>query len=118
MSSLTSQGVSKVALLRKSNEYIVKLHSRIERRDAIIDALLAHANDLRHQLGVPDDDRPAGLLSEIDWTCLDGEETVWPWGSGGPGGNGHPPDYALPQAREQPAPARRSSKRSADKVEG
>lgn len=55
-----NKGVSKVALLRKSNEYLQKLHGRIERRDAAINAL-------REKLG------SVGLtLDERDEEALDG----------------------------------------------
>ncbi|KDE07511.1 hypothetical protein MVLG_02185 [Microbotryum lychnidis-dioicae p1A1 Lamole] len=68
-----NRGVSKVALLRRSNEYVGMLHDRIDRRDGAIDALRRRIAELRERLGeedVEDDDYIDGF--ELD--ALDKDE--------------------------------------------
>jgi len=63
-----NRGVSKVALLRRSNEYMGMLLERVERRDTAIEALRAKMNELRSQFGIVEDDEevPGLDLDNID----------------------------------------------------
>ncbi|KDQ09372.1 hypothetical protein BOTBODRAFT_529710 [Botryobasidium botryosum FD-172 SS1] len=77
-----NRGVSKLALLRTSNEYIVKLGRRIERRDGAVRILRGEVRRLR------------GLLSErgLEWDLSKGwsgggDQDGGEGGSGGEGGN-------------------------------
>ena len=61
--------MSKVALLRRSNEYVGMLHERIDRRDFAIEQLRSRLRDARMRLGEmhEDDDAVDGLdLDNID----------------------------------------------------
>src|SRR5258708_14615654 len=51
-----NRGVSKLALLRSSNEYIVRLKRRISRRDDLIERMRSERQSLRLELGVAGDD--------------------------------------------------------------
>lgn len=70
-----NRGVSKVALLKFSNEYIVRLHNKVEKRDGYIDKLREEIRRLRGDdpLGIAEvrGDEGEDLL-EMD--MLDGEE--------------------------------------------
>lgn len=72
-----NRGVSKVALLKFSNEYIVRLHSKVEKRDAYVDKLRDEIRRLRG-LGEPEfaDDEIRGDEGEdlLDMDMLEGEE--------------------------------------------
>ncbi|ORY32082.1 hypothetical protein BCR39DRAFT_524096 [Naematelia encephala] len=72
-----NRGVSKVALLRFSNEYIVRLHDKIDKRDGYIDKLRSEVVRLRG-LGDPDevDSEIKGDEGEdlLEMDMLDGEE--------------------------------------------
>lgn len=72
-----NRGVSKVALLKFSNEYIVRLHDKVEKRDAYIDKLRDEVRRLRG-LGDPDaaDDEVRGDDGEdlLEMDMLEGEE--------------------------------------------
>jgi hypothetical protein len=63
-----NRGVSKAALLRRSNEYIGMLHDRIDRRDLAVETLRAKLHALRSQMGLPEDEEEVeGLdLDNID----------------------------------------------------
>ena len=67
-----NRGVSKVALLKFSNEYIVRLHDKVEKRDDYIERLRMEVQRLREGLGEevrgPDEED----LLEMD--MLEGEE--------------------------------------------
>jgi hypothetical protein len=67
--------VSKLALLRFSNEWIVKLGRRVERRDNAIEELKKEIQMLREKLG-PNADLPPGfdLDANIDDMEEDSEE--------------------------------------------
>ncbi|GAA5907270.1 hypothetical protein JCM8208_006737, partial [Rhodotorula glutinis] len=71
-----NRGVSKVALLRRSNEYLGILRERIERRDKAITALRDQMVLLREQLGITElgeeDEEVPGL--DLDLDHLDKEE--------------------------------------------
>ncbi|GAA5846058.1 hypothetical protein JCM9279_004772 [Rhodotorula babjevae] len=71
-----NRGVSKVALLRRSNEYLGILRERIERRDQAISALRDQMVVLRQQLGITElgeeDEEVPGL--DLDLDHLDKEE--------------------------------------------
>jgi hypothetical protein len=69
-----NKGVSKVALLRKSNEYILKLHGRIARRDGAIAALRARLA----RLGVVAEFDPELALLELDDMDIGSERGAWP----------------------------------------
>ncbi|KAL1407434.1 hypothetical protein Q8F55_006867 [Vanrija albida] len=72
-----NRGVSKVALLKFSNEYIVRLHEKVEKRDDYIDKLRDEIRRLRG-LGDPAlaDDEIRGDEDEdlLDMDMLEGEE--------------------------------------------
>ncbi|QRW18919.1 helix loop helix DNA-binding domain protein [Rhizoctonia solani] len=70
-----NRAVSKLALLRFSNEWIVKLGRRVERRDSAIEELKKEIQMLREQLG-PNADLPPGcdLDANIDAIEEDNEE--------------------------------------------
>ena len=63
-----NRGVSKVALLRRSNEYVGMLHDRIDRRDFAIEALRMRLRDAKSRLGEDDGEEDVdGLdLDNID----------------------------------------------------
>ena len=71
-----NRGVSKVALLRRSNEYLGILRERIERRDTAISALRDQLLVLREQLGIAElgeeDEEVPGL--DLDLDHIDKEE--------------------------------------------
>jgi len=60
-----NRGVSKLALLRCSNEYIARLHKRIDRRDNELAALREEIQWLRERAGVGPGDE------EREWVDLD-----------------------------------------------
>ncbi|CUA77532.1 hypothetical protein RSOLAG22IIIB_02547 [Rhizoctonia solani] len=66
-----NRAVSKLALLRFSNEWIVKLGRRVERRDNAIEELKKEVQMLREKLG-PDADLPPGF--DLDTNIDDIEE--------------------------------------------
>ncbi|KAF8680113.1 Helix-loop-helix DNA-binding domain [Rhizoctonia solani] len=70
-----NRAVSKLALLRFSNEWIVKLGRRVERRDSAIEELKKEIQMLREKLG-PNADLPPGcdLDANIDAIEEDNEE--------------------------------------------
>ena len=65
-----NRGVSKVALLRRSNEYVGTLHDRVDRRDLAIEALRAKLEKLRGQVGEEGGDE----LEGFDLDALDKDE--------------------------------------------
>ena len=72
-----NRGVSKVALLKFSNEYIVRLHEKVEKRDGYIDKLRSEVRRLR--LGSEaggDDEEVRGDEGQdlLDMDMLEGEE--------------------------------------------
>lgn len=71
-----NKGVSKVALLRRSNEYLDILRDRIDRRDKAISALRSHITQMRAQLGIEElgeeDEEVPGL--DLDLDNIDKEE--------------------------------------------
>lgn len=71
-----NKGVSKVALLRRSNEYLDILRDRIDRRDRAISALRSHITQMRAQLGIEelgeDEEEVPGL--DLDLDNIDKEE--------------------------------------------
>ncbi|KAL8283859.1 hypothetical protein RQP46_005291 [Phenoliferia psychrophenolica] len=83
-----NRGVSKVALLRRSNEYVGMLHDRIDRRDFAVEQLRMRLRDARSRLGedLEEDDVVDGLdLDNIDrderaagtmafYECLDSDD--------------------------------------------
>lgn len=68
-----NRGVSKVALLKFSNEYIVRLHGKVQKRDAYIDRLRDEVRRLR----VGGDEEVRGEEGEdlLEMDMLDGEES-------------------------------------------
>ncbi|CAE6506813.1 unnamed protein product [Rhizoctonia solani] len=71
-----NRAVSKLALLRFSNEWIIKLGRRVERRDSVIEELKKEVQMLREKLG-PNADLPSGfdLDANIDAIEEDNEES-------------------------------------------
>ncbi|KAG8689207.1 hypothetical protein FRC09_012514 [Ceratobasidium sp. 395] len=71
-----NRAVSKLALLRFSNEWIVKLGRRVERRDEMIEELKKEVKMLREKLG-PDANLPEGYDLEADLDAIeeDNEES-------------------------------------------
>lgn len=68
-----NKGVSKVALLRKSNEYIIKLHDRVDRRDEVIELL---RNKLESAgIILQEDDLGGHVLDDLDVA----EAGMWPY---------------------------------------
>lgn len=71
-----NKGVSKVALLRRSNEYLGILRERIDRRDRAISSLRSQLSQLREQCGLgdlgQDEEEVPGL--ELDLDNMDKEE--------------------------------------------
>ncbi|GAA5861820.1 hypothetical protein JCM3774_001313 [Rhodotorula dairenensis] len=71
-----NKGVSKVALLRRSNEYLGILRERIDRRDRAISSLRSQLSQLREHFGMEelgeDDEEVPGL--DLDLDNLDKEE--------------------------------------------
>lgn len=50
---IANRAISKVALLRHSNEYLIRLKNRLERRDEALDACRREIAELRRRLGLP-----------------------------------------------------------------
>ncbi|GAA5965152.1 hypothetical protein JCM8115_006682 [Rhodotorula mucilaginosa] len=71
-----NKGVSKVALLRRSNEYLGILRERIDRRDRAISSLRSQLSQMREQFGMEelgeDEEEVPGL--DLDLDNLDKEE--------------------------------------------
>lgn len=67
-----NRGVSKVALLKFSNEYIVRLHDKVEKRDDYIDKLRDEVRRLRE--GGGDEVHGDGGEDLLDMDMLEGEE--------------------------------------------
>lgn len=67
-----NRGVSKVALLKFSNEYIVRLHDKVNKRDEYIDKLRAEVTRLR--LGDEDEVRGDEGEDLLEMDMLEGEE--------------------------------------------
>lgn len=68
-----NRGVSKVALLKYSNEYIGRLHAKIDKRDGYIELLREEVRRMRRLAGVhPDPADEEEDLLDID--MLEGEE--------------------------------------------
>ncbi|CAK9781056.1 hypothetical protein CC85DRAFT_299561 [Cutaneotrichosporon oleaginosum] len=67
-----NRGVSKVALLKFSNEYIVRLHDKVNKRDEYIDKLRAEVTRLR--LGETEEVRGDEDEDLLEMDMLDGEE--------------------------------------------
>jgi hypothetical protein len=71
-----NKGVSKVALLRRSNEYLGILRERIDRRDRAISSLRSQLSQMREQFGREelgeDEEEVPGL--DLDLDNLDKEE--------------------------------------------
>ncbi|KAM0748223.1 hypothetical protein T439DRAFT_328203 [Meredithblackwellia eburnea MCA 4105] len=62
-----NKSVSKIALLRRSNEYVGMLHDRIDRRDVAIEGLRASLREARSKLGEMQDAEVEGIdLDQID----------------------------------------------------
>lgn len=66
-----NRGVSKLALLRSSNEYIIRLKRRISRRDELIRKMGDELKALRLELGVTGDEHKGinllDLSEDVDW---------------------------------------------------
>lgn len=67
-----NRGVSKVALLKFSNEYIVRLHDKVNKRDEYIDKLRAEVSRLR--LGEGEEVRGDEGEDLLEMDMLEGEE--------------------------------------------
>ncbi|BEI85421.1 hypothetical protein CcaverHIS002_0508220 [Cutaneotrichosporon cavernicola] len=67
-----NRGVSKVALLKFSNEYIVRLHDKVNKRDEYIDKLRAEVTRLR--LGEAEEVRGDEDEDLLEMDMLEGEE--------------------------------------------
>ncbi|GMK55473.1 hypothetical protein CspeluHIS016_0205290 [Cutaneotrichosporon spelunceum] len=67
-----NRGVSKVALLKFSNEYIVRLHDKVNKRDEYIDKLRAEVTRLR--LGEAEEVRGDEGEDLLEMDMLEGEE--------------------------------------------
>ena len=75
-----NKGVSKVALLRKSNEYLNRLQARMDRREGLLDLLREQIQYLRLRIPAHEGiDEYLADFDDIDWADLD-RETEWPWG--------------------------------------
>lgn len=68
-----NRGVSKVALLRRSNEYMGMLLERVERRDRAIGALRSRMREMREQLGMVEDEEEEEFEG-LDLDHLDRDE--------------------------------------------
>lgn len=67
-----NRGVSKVALLKFSNEYIERLHEKVDKRDDYIDRLRSEVARLR--LGTGEEVRGGEGEDLLEMNMLDGEE--------------------------------------------
>ncbi|KAK4703483.1 hypothetical protein P7C70_g2731, partial [Phenoliferia sp. Uapishka_3] len=88
-----NRGVSKVALLRRSNEYVGMLHDRIDRRDLAIESLRNRLKEARERLGedgeeeeiegldldnIDRDEKEAGTMAFYECLDSDDEQEVKP----------------------------------------
>lgn len=64
-----NKAISKVALLRHSNEYLVRIKKRLERRDAALEVCRREVQELRERLGLPPSDDPSvtGSGAPLGW---------------------------------------------------
>lgn len=69
-----NKGVSKVALLRRSNEYVGILHERIDRRNGAINLLRDLVYSLKERLGELGDNQGGDELAGIDLDRIDKDE--------------------------------------------
>lgn len=86
-----NKGVSKVALLKYSNEYIERLHAKVARRDNYIDLLKDAVVSFRNQVGFGVDEQVQELL---DYQFEDEDEDEVPTGMMYPGGTAGGPKQA------------------------
>ncbi|CBQ73144.1 conserved hypothetical protein [Sporisorium reilianum SRZ2] len=70
MARSANKAISKVALLRHSNEYLVRMKKRLERRDAALAVCRNEVHELRQKLGLPPSDDPSvtGRGAPLGWT--------------------------------------------------
>jgi hypothetical protein len=59
-----NRAISKVALLRHSNEYLIRLKHRLARRDRDLDFCRKQVMELRSQLGYPLESQEGGILAQ------------------------------------------------------
>jgi hypothetical protein len=122
-----NKGISKVALLRKSNEYLLHLHVRLARRDGIIELLRERVRELGARLG---EDELVGGIEGVDYGPIDPEDeepfgpVVLPLepdgslGEEGPGGGGGEDEdgggtnEACGEPASEPDPSRITRRRS------
>lgn len=70
MARSANKAISKVALLRHSNEYLIRLKKRLERRDQALLVCRKEIQELREKLGLPPADDPSitGKGAPLGWT--------------------------------------------------
>ncbi|CDS01665.1 hypothetical protein [Sporisorium scitamineum] len=70
MARSANKAISKVALLRHSNEYLVRMKKRLERRDQALVVCRKQVHELRQKLGLPPSDDPSvtGRGAPLGWT--------------------------------------------------
>lgn len=70
MARAANKAISKVALLRHSNEYLVRMKKRLERRDQALLVCRREVDELRQKLGLPPSDDPSvtGKGAPLGWT--------------------------------------------------
>lgn len=88
-----NKAISKVALLRHSNEYLIRLKGRLDRRDQALAACRREVADLRRQLGLEPSDDPSvtGAGPPLTWSPeedLDDEDVSGNYFNTKPGSTG------------------------------
>ncbi|KAN0061761.1 hypothetical protein ACQY0O_005754 [Thecaphora frezii] len=71
MAHSANKAISKVALLRHSNEYLVRLKKRLARRDEALEVCRKEIAELRHQLGLPAPEDPVLTGKGVAWAAGD-----------------------------------------------
>lgn len=69
---LANRAISKVALLRHSNEYLIRLKNRLARRDCDLEFCRKQVIELRSRLGYPLESQQDGILAEYMPMTIDG----------------------------------------------
>lgn len=90
-----NKAISKVALLRHSNEYLVRLKKRLERRDQALQVCRKEISELREQLGLAESEdlSVTGKGAPLGWT----DRGVVGYDFGGGESGGASPDENKPE---------------------
>lgn len=78
-----NKAISKVALLRHSNEYLVRLKKRLERRDKALEVCRKEVRELREKLGLGESEDPSVTGKGAPFGWIDGGVAGYDFGAEG-----------------------------------